>query len=650
MSNKIQLRRDTGTNWTRVNPTLSMGEPGFEIDTGKFKIGNGSDSWNSLSYVVGNSSGITVLTAEEIETALGFTPIASTSTLHNGTWTFELSSIGSVVTDGAVLTPWGGLITSDGTNFYLGATAGASVKIGSDNNNEIWTFGTDGVLTLSTASVIQGQGTDPNVYVETFGSGTTSTWTFGTNGVLKLPAATPIIQGSGSGTAVTIIATTGTNTATWVFLPDGNIIFPDTSVQTTAYTGATGPAGFSTTSTLINGSDSFTLNADGSLTLPQGGTITEGTSPAGLGHTITLTPAGGNDSNQQLLIYPTVTEGNHLHLTSGALGTTSIFLGNDNQYVRTRADGAMAIGTSDSQPDTSGLGHRWIFDTSGVLTFPDGTTNSGSTVIAPGNYDIQSIGYTEIQTSANSGAKTWTFGTDGILTVPITASGAGQISGGTNGLELVSNSNTWGFGTDASTTIPGIVNLPYLGQIGSIGGQGYGTEIKNTDGYVGGVQLNWTDTTKLRVDNDGVNITTGGSGPNWHFSDSDGGTLSLPGGINIAGNLTTNNSTPISTIGGAPVIIYTATSVNILAVEIVVRALVDYGGSVELATIHAVKSTANNTANIIVSGQVRQSGGSGNYGDTTYTVSLDGSNFLQVTAQPHGSNDANFIISVTEFN
>ena len=84
--------------------------------------------------------------------------------------------------------------------------------------------------------------------------------------------------------------------------------------------------------------------------------------------------------------------------------------------------------------------------------------------------------------------------------------------------------------------------------------------------------------------------------------------------------------------------------------EIVVRALVDYGGSVELATIHAVKSPVNNTANIIVTGRVRQDGGSGSYGDTIYTVSLDGSNFLQVTAQPYGSNDANFIVTVTEFN
>jgi hypothetical protein len=61
----------------------------------------------------------------------------------------------------------------------------------------------------------------------------------------------------------------------------------------------------------------------------------------------------------------------------------------------------------------------WEFEGDGKLTHPDGTTNSGGTIITPGDYDIQSIGDTLIQTSANAGAKTWTFGTDGSLILPI---------------------------------------------------------------------------------------------------------------------------------------------------------------------------------------------------------------------------------------
>jgi hypothetical protein len=48
---KIQTRRDTAANWTSTNPTLAAGEMGFETDTLKFKVGDGSTAWTSLSYV-----------------------------------------------------------------------------------------------------------------------------------------------------------------------------------------------------------------------------------------------------------------------------------------------------------------------------------------------------------------------------------------------------------------------------------------------------------------------------------------------------------------------------------------------------------------------------------------------------------------------
>lgn len=47
---RIQVRRGTSTQWTTSNPVLAQGEPGYETNTGKFKIGNGSTAWNSLAY------------------------------------------------------------------------------------------------------------------------------------------------------------------------------------------------------------------------------------------------------------------------------------------------------------------------------------------------------------------------------------------------------------------------------------------------------------------------------------------------------------------------------------------------------------------------------------------------------------------------
>lgn len=46
----IKLRRDHSTEWASINPILAIGEPGYETNTGKFKIGNGASSWVQLSY------------------------------------------------------------------------------------------------------------------------------------------------------------------------------------------------------------------------------------------------------------------------------------------------------------------------------------------------------------------------------------------------------------------------------------------------------------------------------------------------------------------------------------------------------------------------------------------------------------------------
>lgn len=46
---KIYNRRDK-SEWTSLNTVLAQGEPGFEKDTGRYKIGNGITAWNSLEY------------------------------------------------------------------------------------------------------------------------------------------------------------------------------------------------------------------------------------------------------------------------------------------------------------------------------------------------------------------------------------------------------------------------------------------------------------------------------------------------------------------------------------------------------------------------------------------------------------------------
>jgi hypothetical protein len=59
VATRIQLRRDTEANWTSANPTLSSGELAYSTDVNKIKIGNGSSSWSSLSYITDTTDKIT---------------------------------------------------------------------------------------------------------------------------------------------------------------------------------------------------------------------------------------------------------------------------------------------------------------------------------------------------------------------------------------------------------------------------------------------------------------------------------------------------------------------------------------------------------------------------------------------------------------
>ena len=54
----IRFKRGTAKRWTEINPILASGEPGFEYDTGKFKIGDGIHSWKELEYQGSNSNNI----------------------------------------------------------------------------------------------------------------------------------------------------------------------------------------------------------------------------------------------------------------------------------------------------------------------------------------------------------------------------------------------------------------------------------------------------------------------------------------------------------------------------------------------------------------------------------------------------------------
>lgn len=50
VSTTFLLRRGTAAAWKKNDILLQSGEPGFETDTNRFKIGDGKTRWNELPY------------------------------------------------------------------------------------------------------------------------------------------------------------------------------------------------------------------------------------------------------------------------------------------------------------------------------------------------------------------------------------------------------------------------------------------------------------------------------------------------------------------------------------------------------------------------------------------------------------------------
>jgi len=352
-------------------------------------LGNATNQWNDL-YVSN-----TTIFMNNVPISVG----AGNVLTVNGNAVLQNDSNTSITTTGNVTANYffgngsqlSGISTasiSNGTSNVAIPTANGNVSI-TANAASTWTFSTDSTLTLPAGSsriTSYGQITietdnnasgmylnadgvnllyaNANVTLRANSTGTNKDWNFGNTGVLTLPNADA----------------TGF----------GNIYFEENS------------------STITFGLDDnatpylYSFSTSG-ITLPKGGVVSEGAAPTGIGNTIAITPSGGSDANQQLLVYPTgnIVVGNHLHLTTGNLYNTELFLGNDNLYVKLANTGNVVINSYD------GVGNagQWTFGTNGNLTLPGniiainyadgnrvtgGITFSGEAVIGTGTSNTQS--------------------------------------------------------------------------------------------------------------------------------------------------------------------------------------------------------------------------------------------------------------------
>jgi hypothetical protein len=174
---QFQFRRGTAAQWTSTNPTLGAGEPGYETDTGKFKIGNGSTAWNSLAYTGAGT----------------VTSITAGTGLSGG----AITSSGTIAIDSTVVTLTGSqtltnkTLTDPKINLAFDAQTGTTYTTVLDDNGQVVTMNNASANTLSiptNASVAYPIGTQINVLQIGAGQTTIQAVTSGTTSILSTAA------------------------------------------------------------------------------------------------------------------------------------------------------------------------------------------------------------------------------------------------------------------------------------------------------------------------------------------------------------------------------------------------------------------------------------------------------------------------------
>jgi hypothetical protein len=134
---QIQVRRGTASQWSATNPVLAAGEWGYESDTNKAKIGNGSSAWNSLSYFGGTGT-VSSITAG---TGLSGGTITSTGTIAIDTATTVDVSTAQTLTNKTLTAPV--------INLSLNAQTGTTYTFALSDNGKLVTASNAGAQTYS---------------------------------------------------------------------------------------------------------------------------------------------------------------------------------------------------------------------------------------------------------------------------------------------------------------------------------------------------------------------------------------------------------------------------------------------------------------------------------------------------------------------
>jgi hypothetical protein len=384
----------------------------------------------------------------------------------------------------------------------LGEGANSVVQLG-------WTANTSAPDSVTTIAMNYPGGGEGNILIAVGNNATTvNYWLFDNTGNLTLPGNTFAVNyangtqvplgGGGSTGNVTfsdqVVIGTGSNDGSGgLYLAPGNNSIANSAVQYLRVRGGDAPTHIhldtgnnayydqyfgddgkyvklaNTGNVVISSDDAtgnsaqWTFDTTGNLTLPLGSIVHETNIPdqSLSGSAIALKPIGGTTANQQLLIYPTAADGDHIHMTSGNLYATELFLGSDNLYVKLANTGNVVINSNDGNSSNA----MWTFDTDGNLTLPGNLVINGLTNVFGSNVALlqsnPDLPLLSVSSGSNGGVSSlWVedignVGTSNIAAVyanPTSGSGIVRIAVGQNGN---GGPSLWNFNANGTTVFPG---------------------------------------------------------------------------------------------------------------------------------------------------------------------------------------------------
>lgn len=174
MATRMQQRRGTAAQWTAANPILAAGEIGFETDTSKFKMGNGSSTWTALQYfanaselaaIIGDGAMPALLNSlDELAQAIGDDPQFYLTVGQNLTNHQNDSTMVHGIVDTALLATTGDVNT---------AATGAAVALAAHEADTTLVHGIADTALLATTADVQAASTSAASALSTHTSDTT---------------------------------------------------------------------------------------------------------------------------------------------------------------------------------------------------------------------------------------------------------------------------------------------------------------------------------------------------------------------------------------------------------------------------------------------------------------------------------------------